>query len=95
MRDVCKEREENRHALKQEVAFTDLIATLKALRPEKAEDLERLLQKYTSGTLPLTGGYTVAKLSVGLDSCKEAFEKLAPGYSRDWAIGTYEIPPLV
>ena len=94
-RDCCAEREANRAAIKQEVSFTDFIATLKTLKPAKTADLERLLEKYTSGTLPVTGAYTVVKMSVGLDSCKEAFEKLAPGYSRDWACDTHEIPPLV
>ena len=81
--------------MQQEVSFVDLIATLKTIKPEKSEELERLQSKYSSGSLLAAGAFTLTKMSVGLETCKQAFEKLAPGYSRDWASADHEHPPIV
>jgi hypothetical protein len=95
MRDMPKERHESSLAQKQEVSFVDFVATLKQLKPDKSPKLDDYLEKYKAGTLQGPGAYTCAKLVVGQETCKAAFEKLSPGYKREWAPEEHEHPPVV
>ena len=84
-------------AMKKEVAIPDIIADIKAngIAPDKAEALDRYLEKYKSGTLKAPAVTQLLRTSVGMDKVKESIERLVPGFTRSWAPMPHEHPIIV
>jgi len=94
MVDMPEMRHQCSLAVKREVPIPDLVAKLKETRPDKAAELDGYLGKYQGG-MPATAVYTMCKMLVGCETCKDAFENLVPGYTRSWAPSPHEHPIVV
>jgi len=92
--DMVEMRHQCSLAVQQEISIPDLVAKLKEMSPGKAQALDGYVAKYKAG-MPAAAAFTVIKMAVGLDTCKEAFEVLVPGYTRSWAPAPHEHPIVV
>jgi len=72
----------------------DLIGHLKTLQPDKTAKLDAYLAKYNAGTLRGPATYVLLKTTCGLDTMKQAFMDLVPGYHSDHSAFNFEHPAV-